>query len=109
MNYLESIEENGFVIIPDFMDRAELENLVSSIHKLPLNENDRYAARDLLRKVPQIKDFLKENKAGALLKPLLGPNFFAIRGLFFNKVPGANWKVTWHQDVTIAVKKKVET
>lgn len=29
-----------------------------------------------------------------------------VRGIFFDKVEGANWKVPWHQDVTIAVKER---
>jgi ectoine hydroxylase-related dioxygenase (phytanoyl-CoA dioxygenase family) len=109
MNYLKIIEDNGFAIVPDFLDRAELEKLVSSVQKLRSNENDRYASRDLLRKIPQVKELLKEEKTRILLTPLLGLNYFAVRGLFFNKVPAANWKVAWHQDVTIAVKKKAET
>jgi ectoine hydroxylase-related dioxygenase (phytanoyl-CoA dioxygenase family) len=29
-----------------------------------------------------------------------------VRTLLFDKQPGANWKVTWHQDLTIAVKER---
>ena len=35
---------------------------------------------------------------------MLGPRAFAVRALFFDKTPGANWNLPWHQDVTIAVK-----
>lgn len=31
-----------------------------------------------------------------------------MRGILFDKIPDANWKVPWHQDVTIAVQDKVE-
>jgi ectoine hydroxylase-related dioxygenase (phytanoyl-CoA dioxygenase family) len=44
--------------------------------------------------------------AGSLLqlaRERLGSRAFAVRGLIFDKTPLANWKVTWHQDVTIAV------
>lgn len=30
------------------------------------------------------------------------------QGIFFDKQPSANWKVPWHQDVTIAVKKPLD-
>ena len=43
-----------------------------------------------------------------LVEPVLGPDFFPVRGLLFDKIPGANWKVPWHQDVTIAVRKRIE-
>jgi ectoine hydroxylase-related dioxygenase (phytanoyl-CoA dioxygenase family) len=43
-----------------------------------------------------------------LVRPILGNKFLAVRGLLFDKIPEANWKVPWHQDVTIAVKTRVE-
>jgi ectoine hydroxylase-related dioxygenase (phytanoyl-CoA dioxygenase family) len=33
----------------------------------------------------------------------LGQRAFAVRGILFDKTPDANWKVVWHQDLTIAV------
>ncbi|MBX9940268.1 MAG: phytanoyl-CoA dioxygenase family protein [Candidatus Obscuribacterales bacterium] len=33
----------------------------------------------------------------------------AVRAIFFDKNPERNWYVTWHQDLTIALKRKVET
>jgi ectoine hydroxylase-related dioxygenase (phytanoyl-CoA dioxygenase family) len=44
-----------------------------------------------------------------LVEPILGSEFFPVRGILFDKIPDANWKVPWHQDVTIAVQDKVET
>jgi hypothetical protein len=26
----------------------------------------------------------------------------AVRGIFFDKTPAANWPVAWHQDLTLA-------
>jgi ectoine hydroxylase-related dioxygenase (phytanoyl-CoA dioxygenase family) len=39
---------------------------------------------------------------------VLGATCFAVRGIFFNKNPRANWKVTWHQDCVIAVREKLD-
>lgn len=44
----------------------------------------------------------------ALVEPVLGENCFAVRGLFFDKTPDANWLVPRHQDLTIAVAKRGE-
>ena len=43
-----------------------------------------------------------------LVEPVLGPDHFAVRGLLFDKTADANWKVPWHQDVTIAVRERVD-
>jgi ectoine hydroxylase-related dioxygenase (phytanoyl-CoA dioxygenase family) len=37
---------------------------------------------------------------------VLGPKCFAVRGIFFNKTRSSNWKVVWHQDLTIAVRER---
>ena len=34
---------------------------------------------------------------------------FPVRALFFDKTADANWRVAWHQDVTIAIVEKIET
>lgn len=39
----------------------------------------------------------------------LGPTTKAVRAIFFDKSPEKNWYVTWHQDLTIALKRKAET
>ena len=40
----------------------------------------------------------------ALVEPILGPNAFAVGGILFNKLRGANWKVPWHHDCATAVR-----
>ena len=45
----------------------------------------------------------------ALSNPINGPTkreSFVVRGLLFDKTPEANWRVAWHQDVTIAVREQ---
>ena len=44
-----------------------------------------------------------------MVAPILGEMFFPVRGILFDKIPDANWKVPWHQDVTIAVQERVES
>jgi ectoine hydroxylase-related dioxygenase (phytanoyl-CoA dioxygenase family) len=41
-----------------------------------------------------------------IAESVLGQSCFAVRGILFDKTPGANWKVAWHQDLTIAVKER---
>jgi ectoine hydroxylase-related dioxygenase (phytanoyl-CoA dioxygenase family) len=40
------------------------------------------------------------------MEAVLGPQCFAVRGIFFNKTRSLNWKVVWHQDLTIAVRER---
>jgi ectoine hydroxylase-related dioxygenase (phytanoyl-CoA dioxygenase family) len=43
-----------------------------------------------------------------LVEPILGPKAKVVRGILFDKTGTANWKVPWHQDVTIAVGRRFE-
>ena len=42
------------------------------------------------------------------MRELLGHKARPVRGILFDKTPQANWKVPWHQDLTIAVKERHE-
>ena len=39
---------------------------------------------------------------------MLGRKCFAVRATFFDKVPGANWKLRLHQDCVISVKRRID-
>jgi ectoine hydroxylase-related dioxygenase (phytanoyl-CoA dioxygenase family) len=43
------------------------------------------------------------------LEGLLDRNFFPVRAIFFDKTAESNWRVPWHQDLTIAVVAQIET
>ncbi len=68
-----------------------------------------YGLRDLLGKVPEVRRLARSEPLRALVEPILGPEAFEVRGLWFDKTPGANWNLPWHRDLTIAVREKVET
>jgi ectoine hydroxylase-related dioxygenase (phytanoyl-CoA dioxygenase family) len=42
-----------------------------------------------------------------LASEILGRDAFPVRAINFDKTANANWKVTWHQDLTIAVRERV--
>ena len=45
---------------------------------------------------------------GDIIAAVLGPGAIPVRGILFDKTSAANWKVPWHQDVTIAVAERLE-
>ncbi|MFO0892265.1 MAG: phytanoyl-CoA dioxygenase family protein [Isosphaeraceae bacterium] len=40
------------------------------------------------------------------MTPLLGEAAFPVRVLYFDKTATANWNLPWHQDVTVAVRRR---
>ncbi len=55
---------------------------------------------------PSIRQLATSPAVRAAIEPILGKAAFAVRGILFNKLPAANWKVPWHQDCVISVKQR---
>jgi ectoine hydroxylase-related dioxygenase (phytanoyl-CoA dioxygenase family) len=112
-----AIERDGYTIVPNVVDAVAVATLLHTLDTLPDSESVRrrsdargsvYAVRNLLDVVPEVRELAASNRIRALVKPILGPDYFVVRGILFDKTPGANWKVAWHQDVMIAVRERIE-
>jgi ectoine hydroxylase-related dioxygenase (phytanoyl-CoA dioxygenase family) len=58
--------------------------------------------------LPSLRELTDHAAILKFVRGILGDAAFVARATLFNKTPDANWKVPWHQDVTIAVKEKRE-
>jgi ectoine hydroxylase-related dioxygenase (phytanoyl-CoA dioxygenase family) len=107
---LRQLEESGFAIIPDVLPAATVDSLIHAIEIALGNRTDssEYAIRHLHQKVPAVRRLANSAMVRALVNSVLGPDGFVVRSIFFDKTPVANWKVAWHQDLTIAVRERIE-
>jgi ectoine hydroxylase-related dioxygenase (phytanoyl-CoA dioxygenase family) len=96
-----SIEQTGFAVLPGCLDESAVQRLQDYLG------DARYAQRNLLS-VPIVRDLASSQTIREILGPVLGAKCFAVRGIFFNKTQKSNWKVAWHQDLTIAVRERRE-
>jgi ectoine hydroxylase-related dioxygenase (phytanoyl-CoA dioxygenase family) len=55
-----------------------------------------------------MRDLAESSAIRAVVKTILGSGARVVCGILFDETEGANWKVPWHQDVTIAVDRRVE-
>ena len=104
---------DGFAIVQNVLDEATVNVLRDSIAKLDGNgairrNGEVYGRRNLLGLSPEIRSLAGSAPIRALVRSTLGDDCFAVRALFFDKTPEANWKLFWHQDNVIAVKERVE-
>jgi ectoine hydroxylase-related dioxygenase (phytanoyl-CoA dioxygenase family) len=108
-------KENGFLVLHDVLNEKTISVLTEAVSKLQprntANRNDQriYGVRDLLNLSPEIKEFSQSETVKKIVRDFIGENAQVVRAIYFNKTAEANWKVPWHQDLTIAVKEKQET
>src|SRR3954468_14580309 len=114
MSFHEHLNRDGYTTIPEALPRAVVEELISAIGTIQPSvaareKNQRvYALRNVLGLVPSVRSLAGSTALRSLVEPALGRGARAVRGLLFDKAPGANWKVAWHQDLSIAVQQRFE-
>lgn len=106
----ESLARDGFCIIPDLLTGAEVDTLVSALDATSarLEADARAGTRAPFAASPAVASIVRAPAVRGLAARLLGPDCFAVRAILFDKTPAANWKVAWHQDLTIAVRARRE-
>jgi ectoine hydroxylase-related dioxygenase (phytanoyl-CoA dioxygenase family) len=100
---LRELEARGFAVVNEVLP---LHVVIAVAEQIATHSS--HAMRHLARLIPAVKEMADSSAVRSLVEPVLGPKAFLARSIFFDKTPDANWKVAWHQDLTIAVKSKIE-
>jgi ectoine hydroxylase-related dioxygenase (phytanoyl-CoA dioxygenase family) len=108
-----TFERDGYFIRDDVVAPEMVDRLRSAVAELPERDEVRrrrnvYGVRNLLEICPPVREFAADASIRRFVTPILGDDAFAVRAIFFDKVPGANWSLFWHQDNVIAVKERRE-
>jgi len=98
----DQLAESGFAIIPELLTESEVKVLKSALASAPGNRGGQRNLLDL----PVVAALATDARIRALVEPVLGVQALPVRTLLFDKTPDANWKVAWHQDLTIAVREQ---
>ncbi|MEQ8667801.1 MAG: phytanoyl-CoA dioxygenase family protein [Pirellulales bacterium] len=112
--YAASFGRDGYFICEDVLDHDAIDALRRAVASLPEREEVRrkrgvYGVRNLLEICPDVRALAERAEVARFATAVLGPAAFAVRAIYFDKVPDANWSLFWHQDNVIAVKQRVET
>jgi ectoine hydroxylase-related dioxygenase (phytanoyl-CoA dioxygenase family) len=113
-HYSEDIKAKGFAIIPGVLDSKGIDRILEQLVQVTPNDSTRqrgqsyFGIRNLLSVVPALRDLTGSPAIRSLVDPIAGPQAHVVGCTFFDKTPEANWKVPWHQDLTIAVRQRRE-
>jgi ectoine hydroxylase-related dioxygenase (phytanoyl-CoA dioxygenase family) len=111
----KALEREGYVVVSDVLGAEAVAGLVEALEGAQggagvlRHAGSVYGRRNLLSAVPEVRRLADAAVVRAWVEPVLGPAALPVRGLLFDKPAHANWKVPWHQDLTIAVRERVDT
>lgn len=103
-----SLETEGYAVIERLLDDSTVDALVAVVERAQAAAGSP-SLRNVLADHPDIRGVLREPTVDAVLREVVGACWFVVRAILFDKVPGANWYVGWHQDQCIAVAERVAT
>ena len=98
-----SFDGDGFCVIEGVLSGDE----VAALQDVVAVGDGRGGMRNLFD-VPEMQELAQSQAVRKIVEAVLGPHAKAVRGTLFDKTSAANWKVPWHQDVTIAVSAPVD-
>jgi hypothetical protein len=109
-----TLQRDGYAIVPSVIDDRRIALLLSALQDLEKGPGVRtkraktYAVRNLMENVPEVRRLALSPEIRTSVVPVLGEGARAVRAILFDKTPEANWKVAWHQDLSIAVRARAE-
>jgi len=105
---------DGFTTIDDIYTTDEVEKILLQISQATTDKetfrksNGLFAIRQFFKEVPATVDTVFNDRLKPVLTQVLGDKYFVVKSIYFDKPQTSNWYVSYHQDLTISVDKKLE-
>jgi hypothetical protein len=111
--YAQSFHRDGYHVREGVLSGDEVELLRAAVAAIRQGEEVRrrpsvYGIRNLLKICPAVRQLAAQPPIRQFVTPILTDAAFAVRAIFFDKAPGGNWSLHWHQDNVIAVAERRE-
>ena len=113
-NMKTEILNDGFTIIEKVFTDEEISNLLDIISQADTSQptfrktNDLFAIRQFFKEMPKALNIVFTEKLNSLIQYYFGDNYFVVKAIYFDKPEDSNWFVSYHQDLTISVDKKID-
>jgi len=112
--YKAQIEEEGFTTIDNVFTDGQIEEILQLINQSDTSRKtfrksaDLFAIRQFLREVPGVAELILNDEFKTLIQSVFGSGYFVIKSIYFDKPEQSNWFVSYHQDLTISVDRRLE-
>src|SRR5258708_454393 len=98
----QDIKQHGFSVVSGVIGPSEQQELLSALGPVC------GAGRRGILGFPAVAGLARSERLLDLVRPHLPSEPFPVRAIYFDKSPDANWLVSWHQDLTLALRARVE-
>ena len=110
----DGFHSDGFEIFDEVISRRCCDELAAELSNLFQTQQDNSKSkiggvRNLLQTSKSVAKLANGMELASLCQTVLGQNAFPVQAIFFDKTSGSNWRVPWHQDLSIAVAERVES
>jgi hypothetical protein len=99
--------EQGYVIEKGLISTDEVKAIIDEV-AASAELQPKHGIRNAEKKFPSIHRLTQSKSIITKAKSILGGKPELVRVIFFDKTPEKNWLVTWHQDKTITLNRKVD-
>ena len=113
-NIERKISDDGFNVVDHVFTDKEVDNLLLAVSRADTTSpafrktNDLFAIRQFLKEVPAATELIFNSKLNSIISNLFGNDYFVVKSIYFDKPESSNWFVSYHQDLTISVDKKLD-
>ncbi len=110
----QELLENGFSILEGIYSIVEVDSMLAIIDNADTSKDifrksaGLFAIRQFLKEFPQAVELIFNDSLRLIVEQIIGHNSFVVKCIFFDKPKVSNWYVSYHQDLTISVDKRVE-
>lgn len=100
-----------------FTMKMKLKKLITIIENITENRTkkstfrkseDLFAIRQFHKEIPESLDYIFNQNLKTIIKSNFGEDYFITKSIYFDKPEKSNWFVSYHQDLTISVDKKMD-
>lgn len=116
----EQLQRDGFVLLKGLLSISEIQDwlnyIATQLKLVEVNGTDGFrnaiqsrdgrvsGIRNILDFLPYLREAWRRPSLEQWLIRELGDEAGLVRGLYFDKPPGASWSLPWHKDRTLAVR-----
>ncbi|MCU0430976.1 MAG: phytanoyl-CoA dioxygenase family protein [Cytophagaceae bacterium] len=112
--HINEVKQNGFSVVEKCFTPEEVLHMQALLDELPEHHplirrsEGLYAIRQVFKLVPALKELVAIRSMINLLEASFQSDCFLVKSIYFDKPPHSNWFVSYHQDLSISVDRKVE-